>query len=256
MEDTKDIKENGDAVIKQMFEAGMHYGYSKTRRHPSVASYIYTTKNKVDIINLEQTKLMVEKAMAFVKELGTKNKIILLVGAKPETKEVIKNLAETLGMPYVNERWIGGTLTNFSEIKKRIFELETYRKENAGGELNKYTKKERVVLAKKMEKMERYYSGLISLKKAPDALLIIDPKAELISVTEANKMKLPLVVLANSDSNIKNITYPVVGNDASIPSIKLFADFVLKAYQDGKMIIPTTPTNVEGVSTETKTASV
>lgn len=231
--------EKGNPLVEQMFQAGAHYGYSKTRRHPSVSSFIYATKNKTDIIDLEKTAEMLKKAEEFVKELGSKNKILLLVGTKPEVKEAIKNAAESLNMPYVAERWIGGTLSNFSEIKKRINELETYRKENAEGELKKYTKKERVVLAKKMEKLAKYYSGLISLKKVPDALLVMDAKAESIAVTEAKQLNVPVVALVNSDTNIKSLLYPILANDASVPSVKFFATKITEAYKSGQLSVPT-----------------
>ena len=121
------------ASVEKMFEAGVHYGYGKSRRHPSVSSFIYATKNSGDIIDLEKTNVQLEHAMEFIKNLGAQNKIILFVGTKPEAREVIKNAALGLNMPYVNVRWIGGTLSNFTEIKKRINELETYNKESVEG---------------------------------------------------------------------------------------------------------------------------
>lgn len=224
--------------IEELFKAGVHYGYGKSRRHPSVSAYIYATKNNGDIIDLEKTGVLLDEASEFVKDLGSRNKIILFVGTKPEAKEVIRSAAESLNMPYVVERWIGGTLSNFSEIKKRIAVLETYRKDSEDGELNKYTKKERSMLAKKMEKLDKYYSGLIGLKKAPDAVFVIDAKQESIAVTEARKGGVPIVSLMNSDSNIKSIDYPIVGNDASIPSIKLFTKAIIEAYKAGQMSVP------------------
>ena len=163
---------------------------------------------------------------------------MLFVGTKPEAKEVIKKTGESLNMPYVSERWIGGTLSNFIEIKKRITELENYRKDSAEGGLDKYTKKERVVMAKKMEKLERYYSGLIGLKKTPDALFVIDARAEHIASTEARKTGVPVISLVNSDSNIQEIEYPIVGNDSSIPSIKFFTEAIANAYKSGIMSVP------------------
>jgi small subunit ribosomal protein S2 len=237
MQKTENKKEV-DTIIEKMFQAGAHYGYSKTRRHPSVSKYIYATKNKEDIIDLEKTSVMLEKASEFVKELGAKGKVVLFVGTKPEAKVSIKDVAESLNMPYVIERWIGGTLSNFTEIKKRINELENYRKDSVGGGLDKYTKKERVVMAKKMEKLTRYYSGLIGLKKAPDALFIIDAKSEHIAATEARKSGIPVVALVNSDSNIKNIDYPIVANDSAIPSIKFFSLAINQAYKEGTMSVP------------------
>lgn len=239
MQKTKEIKENSDTVVEKMFRVGAHYGYSKTRRHPSVSKYIFATKNKGDIIDLEKTSIMLDKAVEFVKNLSAKNGVILFVGTKPEAKNVTKNTAESLNMPYVSERWIGGTLSNFTEIKKRINELENYRKDSAEGGLDKYTKKERVVMAKKMEKLERYYSGLVGLKKAPDALFIIDARAEHIAATEAKSKDVPVISLMNSDSNIKDIAYPIIGNDSSIPSIKFFAGAIATAYKTNAPVAPT-----------------
>jgi len=234
MQKVKNAKEDNDTIIEQMFRVGAHYGYSRTRRHPSVSPYIYATKNNGDIINLEKTSLMLDEAVKFIKGLGASGKIVLFVGTKPEAKEVTKDTAESLAMPYVVERWIGGTLSNFVEIKKRIIELENYRKDSAGSGLDKYTKKERVVLAKKMEKLTRYYSGLINLKKAPDALFVTDARSEHIAVTEAKKSGISIIALANSDSNIKNIDYPIVANDAGMPSIKFFASAIGNAYKEGQ----------------------
>lgn len=217
-----------------MFRAGAHYGYSKTRRHPSVSKFIYATKNKGDIIDLEKTISMLETAASFVETLGAQGKTVLFVGTKPEAKETIKTIAESLNMPYVVERWIGGTLSNFTEIKKKIVELENYQKDSKEGGLDKYTKKERVVMAKKMEKLARYYTGLLGLKKAPDALLVIDARAEHIAATEAKSRDIPVISLVNSDSNIKGIDYPIVGNDSSIPSIKFFSGHLANAYKSGQ----------------------
>lgn len=227
-------KTESDTIIEKMFKAGAHYGYSKTRRHPSVSKYIYATKNKGDIINLEKTSGLLDEATLFIKNLGAQNKVVLFVGTKPEAKVVIKNAAESLNMPYVVERWIGGTLSNFTEIKKRIAELENYQKDIARGGLDKYTKKERVVMAKKMEKLARYYTGLLSLKKAPDALFVVDARSEHIAATEAKKSGIKVISLVNSDSNIKGIDYPIVANDSGIPSIRFFSNAIVDAYKEGQ----------------------
>ncbi len=234
IKDTKGISENSDTIIEKMFRVGAHYGYSKTRRHPSLSKFIFATKNKGDIIDLEKTSVMLDIATDFVKSLSATGKTILFVGTKPEAKNIVKNVAESLSMPYVTERWIGGTLSNFVEIKKRITELENYRKDSSDGALDKYTKKERVVLAKKMEKLERYYSGLTGLKKTPDALFIIDARAEHIAATEGTNRDVPIIALVNSDSNIKGIEYPIVGNDSSMPSIKFFSEAIANAYKEGQ----------------------
>ena len=231
-------KGEADKLIEKMFKVGAHYGYSKTRRHPSLSKYIHATKNKTDIINIEKTSIMLQNAAEYAQSLGAAGRVILFVGTKPEAKDAIKNIAVSLNMPYVNVRWIGGTISNFAEIKKRITELENYRKDIKEGELDKYTKKERVVMAKKMEKLERYYSGLIGLKKTPDALFVIDSRAEHIATTEGKKLGIPVISLVNSDSNIKGIKYPIVGNDSSIPSIKFFAGAIEDAYKLGAATVP------------------
>lgn len=234
-----DLKDKNEVTsVEDMFVAGVHYGYSKARRHPSISTYIHTTKNKTDIIDLEKTSILLEEAKEYAKSLGAGHKTILFVGTKPEAKEAVKNAAEALNMPYVTERWIGGTLSNFTEIKKRIAELENYKKESAVGGLEKYTKKERVVLAKKMEKLARYYTGLLGLKKSPEALFIIDAKAEKIAQTEAMKSDTKVIALLNSDSNIKGIDFPIIGNDGAIPSIKLFVNAIANAYKEGTMSVP------------------
>ncbi len=240
MQKVENKKGKEEISVEDMFVAGAHYGYSKTRRHPSMTPFIYTTKNKTDIIDVEKTLVQLNSAKEFIKELGSKNKVVLFVGTKPEAKEKVKNIAESLNMPYVTERWIGGTLSNFSEIKKRINELENYRKENKEGGLEKYTKKERVVMAKKMEKLARYYSGLVGLKKMPDALYIVDAKAEHIGATEARKSYVPVVALLNSDSNIKYIDYPIVCNESGIPSIKLFTEAISNSYKSGQLSVSET----------------
>ena len=237
MQKVKDKETSSSVSVEKMFEAGVHYGYEKSRRHPSVSPYIYTTKNNGDIIDLEKTSVMLETANEFVKGLGTSNKIVLFVGSKPEARDVVKNTALSLNMPYVNTRWIGGTISNFIEIKKRITELENYNKDFAEGKLEKYTKKERLMMAKKMDKLTKLYGGLVGMKKVPDALFVIDGKAEYIAVTEAKKSSIPIIALINSDSNIKGIDYPIVGNDSGIPSIKLFTASIADAYKKGTVSV-------------------
>lgn len=218
--------------IEQMFKEGVHYGYSKSKRHPSVSSYIYTTKNKSDIINLEETSRMLKEAEDYIKELASQGKKILLVGTKPEAKKSLLAMAEETSLPYVAERWIGGTLTNFLEIKKRITELENYKKDKEEGNLDKYTKKELSIMSKKMEKLSRYYEGLIPMRKLPDAIFIIDPREESIAKEEAVSKNIPIIALSNSDGNIKNINFPIVGNDTAVKSIKFFTENLGKAYKE------------------------
>ena len=233
MQKEETIKEESEKIVEEMFSAGAQYGYSKSRRHPSVSSFIYSTRASGDIINLEKTASQLGEAEGFAMELGKDKKTILLVGTKAEARNSVKEAAESLDMPYVIERWIGGTISNFSEIKKRIAELEKYKKDSESGELEKYTKKERTVMAKHMERLSRYYGGMSGLSKLPDALFIIDPREEEIAATEALSADIPVIALANSDSDIRNIKYPIVANDAALPSIKFFTEKIKDAYKTG-----------------------
>ncbi len=219
--------------IEEMFKAGTHYGYSKSRRHASAKNYIFATKNNVDIINLEKTFPLFENALAEVTRLASLGKTILFVGTKAEAKQKIIETALVLNMPYVNERWVGGTITNFSEIKKRISKLLDLRDKKEKGELEKYTKKERLLIEREMLDMTENFQGVTSLSKIPDAMIVIDSKKENLAVTEANKMNLSIVSLLNTDCNLKEVKFPVLGNDASVSSITYFLDNVKEAYKKG-----------------------
>ncbi len=221
--------------IEQMFKAGVHFGYSKTRRHPSTASYIFTTKNKNDVIDLEKTSLALDRVLELVSEFGKGQKTILFVGAKPEAKKKIVDTATALDMPYVSERWIGGTITNFGEIKKRIQTLEDLREKREKGELDVYTKKERLLIDQKIEKLTKYFGGLTLLKRAPDALFIVDSKREHIALAEAKAQGIPVIAIANTDTNIKGVDYPIVANDGSLSSISFFLEKIKSAYESGKV---------------------
>lgn len=220
-------------TIEEMFRAGVHYGYSKSRRHPSVSPYIFTTKNGIDIINIEKTYDLLEKALEEISRLASSGKTILFVGTKPEAKQQIIETALSLNMPYVGERWVGGALTNFPEIKKRITRLLDLRDQKEKGDLDKYTKKEKLLIDKEMEDMTRNFQGLTGITKTPDAVFVVDPKKEHIAVTEAKKMKLPVIALLNTDCNLKQVEYPIVANDASISSITFFLLKIKEAYTSG-----------------------
>lgn len=218
-----------------MFALGAHFGYSKTKRHPSTSPFIFGTKNRNDIINLEKTEELLNDAKEFVKTISSTGKTILFVGTKPESKKIIIDKAVEIEMPYVTERWIGGTFTNFVEIKKRIAVMEDLKDKREKGELDMYTKKERLLIDEKIAKLHRYFSGLVTLKKAPDAIFIIDTKKEEIAMTEARKAGIPIIALVNTDTNIKNVDYPIIANDASVPSISYFVTELAQAFKDGQM---------------------
>ncbi len=223
---------NNKNKIEEMFQAGVHYGYNKSRRHPSTSSYIYATKNGVDIIDIEKTHELFEKACEIISEYAKSDKTILFVGTKAEAKKYIDDVAMSLNLPYVNERWVGGILTNFSEIKKRIQKLVDLREEKEKGYFDKYTKKEKLLIEREMDSMSKNFQGLIGMNKAPDLIFVIDSKKENIAVTEARKMNIPVMALANTDCNINHINYPIVGNDASTTSIKFFIETIKNVYSN------------------------
>ncbi len=220
-------------IVEEMFQAGVHYGYSKSRRHPSVSQYVFATKNGVDIINIEKTNELLEKALDEVSKLAASGKTILFVGTKPEARQQIVETALALNMPYVSERWVGGALTNFSEIKKRIVKLLDLRNQKEKGELDKYTKKEKLLIDREMADMTKNFQGLTGITKTPDAVFVVDSKKEHIAVTEAKKMNLPIIALLNTDCNLKQVEYPIVANDASISSITFFLTKIKEAYTNG-----------------------
>jgi small subunit ribosomal protein S2 len=222
-----------DKTIEMLFQAGAHFGYSKSRRHPTVAKYIHSTKNGTDIVDVELIENSLEHAAAFMKELGAKGKVVLFVGVKPEAKDVVKNGAESIGQPYITERWVGGVLTNFPEITKRVQKLIDLKKQKEEGTLDKYTKKERLLIDEEIARMHKLFSGITDMKKYPDAVFVVDPKREHIAVTEAEKMMIPTVALAGTDCNIANVTFPVVANDASLSSITYIVEYLVDAYKSG-----------------------
>ena len=222
--------------IDNMFKAGAHFGFSKTRRHPTIAPYIFGVKNKVEIFDLEKTEVLLEKAKAFVSSLAKEGKTILFVGGKSEARNAVKSGALSLNMPYVDGRWIGGTLTNFMQIRKRVEKLERLTSEKEKGELAKYTKKERLLIDREIANLERFFSGIVSMKDLPKAVFIIDPKKEKSAVKEAQDMGIPVIALAGSDCNIKGLDFPIVGNDSSQTSVQFFVQEISKAYSSAKKV--------------------
>lgn len=213
-----------------LMEAGVHFGYSRTRRHPTVTPYLYGSKGGVDIIDLEKTAPMMEAAVNFLSELGGAGKTVLFVGVKPEARNPIMETAQSLKQPYVTERWIGGILTNFPEIKKRIGKLETLREDKASGAFEKYTKKEQLLLTREMERLNKYFDGLTGLTKMPDAVVVVDSKKEHIAIKEARKVGVPVIAIGNTDCSIRSISYPIIANDSSASSIKALLGIIKDAF--------------------------
>lgn len=221
-------------TIDNMFGAGAHFGLGRSRRHPTVSPLIFGTKNDTDIFDLEKTEVILAKALAFVTTLGKEGKTVLFVGGKKEASAAVKTAAQSLNMPYVDGRWIGGSLTNFGQIRKRIERYEKLTSDREKGELAKYTKRERMLIDIEIAKLEKMFYGIVTLKKMPDALFIVDPRHEKNALDEAAHMKVPVVALLGSDCNFREVTHPIVGNDGAKASIQFFVDEVTKAYQAGK----------------------
>ena len=177
---------------------------------------------------------LLKEAVEFVKKLAKEGNIILFVGTKPECKNAIEEEAKSVEMPYVSLRWIGGALTNLPEIKKRVNELKDLKDKKEKGELEKYTKKERLDIDKKIKKLERNFGGIVNMENKPDALFIVDPKHEHTAVKEAKLLDIPIVSLASSDCDISKIDYPIVANDSAIASISFFVGKIAEAYKEGK----------------------
>lgn len=218
-------------TIEDLFEVGAHYGFNKSRRHPSVGEYIFGSKNKTDIFDLEKTNVSIQNAIEFVKKLAETKSNILFVGGKTEIRDIVKNSAESINMPYVAGRWIGGTLTNFPIIRKRVDTMLDLMSQREKGELSKYTKKERLMIDRDIEKLNNFFHGLVNLTSLPKALFIIDPRKEETALREATQLKIPIIALCNSDNDIKNIDYPILGNDSARKAVAYFVDVIAKAYK-------------------------
>lgn len=221
-----------------MFQVGAHFGFSKSRSHPSVKTAIFGFKNRSAVIDLEQTSAALERAKQFVRGLGMEGKQLLLVGNKDEARTIIQKAAEGINMPYVASRWLGGTLTNFAQIKSRVDHMTDLKSKREKGELDVYTKKERLGFDREVMKLERYVNGLVSMTKLPAAVLVIDSDHEKIVVDEAHQTKVPVISISGTDCDIRNIEYPIVANDASLKSIGYFVDQLTAAYAEGQKLKP------------------
>ncbi|MBP9701839.1 MAG: 30S ribosomal protein S2 [Candidatus Pacebacteria bacterium] len=230
-------KKTTSTLIDSMFGAGAHFAYSRSRRHPSVTPYIFGAKNKVELFDLEKTSELFAKTLEFIKTLGKENKTILFVGGKSEARKAVANAGLALAMPYVDGRWIGGALTNFKEIRKRIEKYERLIGERERGELTKYTKKERLLIDREIDNLEIMFGGIVSMKDLPKAMFVVDAKRENIAVKEAQDMGIPVISLVGSDCNLLEVNYPIVGNDSSKTSIEFFLSTVVKAYEEGKKTV-------------------
>jgi small subunit ribosomal protein S2 len=237
--DTESKTENTAVVdknlIERLFSAGAHFGFTKSRRHPTVVPFLYGNKQGTDIFDLEKTSTLLLEAKEILREAGKTGKTVLFVGTKDEISHIVREHAESAGMPYVANRWIGGVLTNFGEIKKRIQRLLELTEQSESGELErKYTKKERVLIGREMDKLTFNFGGIKALERLPQLLVVVDPRHNSIAVEEANVMHIPVIGITSSDANLRRVTHAVVVNDALQSSVSLVLDELTGALMEGK----------------------
>jgi small subunit ribosomal protein S2 len=220
--------------MKTLYDAGAHVGYARTRRHPTSAPFLYSTKDRTDIFDLEETEKRLMAAAEFASTLAQAGKTLLFVGGKHEAASSVRSGAEAAGLPFVAGRWIGGTLTNFKIIRKRIDRMEKHMKDRESGELEKFTKKERLMIDREIEELQGRFGGIAALRDLPAAMFVIDTRHEKIAVQEANQMRIPVIGLASSDCDFSKVQFPIPANDTSVKSITLIVDAISAAYSAGK----------------------
>ena len=222
-----------DITLEEMLQAGVHFGHQTKYWNPKMEHHIFGVRDKIHIINLEHTVEMIKPAMKFIESVAAKNNKILFVGTKRTATDIIKNEATRCSMPYVNERWLGGMLTNYKTIRSSITRLENLLRQKEDGTFSKLTKKEGLKIQRDIDRLQKSIGGVTEMGGLPDALFIIDVKREAIAVSEASKMGIPIVGIVDSNSNPEGIDYVIPGNDDSIRSIALFTEAVADACLKG-----------------------
>lgn len=220
--------------LQELLEAGVHFGHQVHRGHPRMRPYIYGVRDGVHIIDLTKSDQYLKQACEFVYNLGREGKVLLFVGTKKQARPIVEEAARNCGAPYLTMRWMGGFLTNFEEIKKNIKLLKEFKEQKKKGELSKYTKKEQLLLDRKMDKLDRDFVGVMDLAGLPDAIFVTDAVSENIAIREANRLGVKIVALADSNCNPTDLDYPIPGNDDAIKSIKILVEAVGGAYGEGK----------------------
>lgn len=221
-------------TLQELLEAGVHFGHQVRRGHPRMRPYIYGAKDGVSVIDLTQSDKYLKEACEFVYNLGKEGKVLLFVGTKKQARPIIEEFAKQLQSPYLVERWMGGFLTNFPEIQKNIKKLKEYLEQQAKGELSKYTKKEQLLIGRKMAKLQKDFAGVMDLARMPDAVFVVDAVSDNIAIREVNRLKIKVVAIADSNSDPTEIDYPIPGNDDAIKSIKILVGALASAYEEGK----------------------
>lgn len=220
-------------AMQELLEAGVHFGHQVRRGNPRMKQYIYGARDGVHIIDLAQSEKLLKEACEFVYELGKSGKVLLFIGTKKQAKDIIKAAVKDSQAPFMVERWVGGFLTNFEEIGKRIKKLEDLKTQKEKGELAKYTKKEQLLIDREILKLEQTYEGVTNLKVLPDVVFIIDAVSENTALQECKRMSIKVVAIADTNCNPNLIDYPIPGNDDAIKSITVLTQAVADAYSAG-----------------------
>ena len=219
--------------MKPLLEAGVHFGHQTRRWNPKMAQYIFTERNGIYIIDLQKTVKKLEEAYDYVRELSANGGTVLFVGTKKQAGDSIREEAERAGAYYVNARWLGGMLTNFETIRKRIRRLEQLRKMEADGTFERLPKKEVVKLNLEIEKLEKYLGGIKEMNKLPTAMFVVDPRKEKIAVAEAHKLGIPVIAIVDTNCDPDEIDYVIPGNDDAIRAVKLISSTMANAIIEG-----------------------
>ena len=221
-------------ALADMLQAGMHFGHRTSRWHPKMEPFIFGSKAGVHIIDLEASQRQLEAALDYVKGVAARGGTVLFVGTKPQAKEAVKTEAIRCGMPHVTERWLGGTLTNFPQIKKTLKRLKTLKDQREKGELKKYTKKEQLMIDREISEIEHKMGGIQDVEKLPDAIFIIDVKTEKTALTEASVVGTKVVALCDTNVNPTNVAQVIPGNDDAAKTIALVSRLVADAVKEGR----------------------
>lgn len=219
--------------MKQLLEAGVHFGHQTRRWNPKMATYIYTERNGIYIIDLQKTVKKLEEAYSFVRELAANGQSILFVGTKKQAQDAIKEEAERVGQYYVNARWLGGMLTNFVTIRSRVTRMEELEAMEADGRMALLPKKEQILLRKELSKLQLNLNGIRNMKRVPDAIFVIDTNREEIAIREAHRLNIPVVGTLDTNCDPDDVEYGIPANDDAIRSVKLLADFIADAVVAG-----------------------
>lgn len=220
--------------MKQLLEAGVHFGHQTRRWNPKMEKYIFTERNGIYIIDLQKTVKMMEQAYQFVRNISQEGGSILFVGTKKQAQEAVKEEALRCDMFYINHRWLGGTLTNFQTIRKRIDRLHQLEKMEEEGVFDVLPKKEVVLLKKEQARLEKFLGGIKKMKDLPDAVFIIDPRKERIAVAEARKLNIPIISIVDTNCDPDEIDYVIPGNDDAIRAVRLFTSKIADAVLEGR----------------------